>query len=324
MAIQYEAGGSKKKTTNTSFVSPDEKYSKSTSAYVENPNTGRTPDYILPASSSSTPSTSRSSASDYYKELEEMIREQQRVAEQKRQAQIDAGVAELNSQKGTLATQRDDAARQAYIQLMQSRQALPQMMSAQGLGGGLSESSLMGLDTTYGNNVNALTQQYNQGVSDIDLAIGNLKTSGDLSILDSKEAYNQMLIDLANQQKQEQAALMNKYAGSGKQLTYAQALKLAQDTGFTDPTANSVLASYGVNAESLRSTQQSSLENPTVKAWIERANANLQSLAERGGQQYANNELLADSLIRAVQQGQLTREQAMAIAEKQYGFKLGI
>lgn len=247
--------------------------------------------------------------SRYYEDLIDSIRAQQRAEEQRKQAAINQGVNTLSAQKPVLEQQYQDAAQQAYIQMMQSRKALPQVMGAQGLSGGLSESSLVDLDASYGQNLNALRQQRDQGLAGIDSDIANLRATGDLSLADTASQYAQLLGDLAREQMAAAQEERLKYTVSGQQsggsggLSYAQ----AQARGLTGGTAN---PDGGLT--------------PNAQNWINLANRNLSRdsafLTVNGYDQEGN---LAQALLRAYQQGQLSRAEAQAVAGH-YGFTLNI
>ena len=193
--------------------------------------------------------------------------------------------------------------------MMQSRKALPQIMSAQGLSGGLSESSLVDLDASYGQNLNALRQQRDQGLAGIDSDIANLRATGDLSLADTASQYAQLLGDLAREQMAAAQEERLKYTVSGQQsggsggLSYAQ----AQARGLTGGSSES---SGGLT------------EN--AQNWIGLADRNLsRDSALLAGSGYDRESNLAQALLRAYQQGQLSRNEARAVADH-YGFILNI
>lgn len=119
------------------------------------------------------------------------------------QAQVDQAVNRLNAQKNTVDQQFTDAARQAYIQKMNSEKNLGQQMTAAGLSGGLTESSRLALESGYGNNLNSLTQSRDNALNEIDSSINDVKATGDISIA---EAENQFALA----QAQEAAAALER------------------------------------------------------------------------------------------------------------------
>ena len=99
-----------------------------------------------------------------YKELENQIREQNRLA-------VEQGTNRLNAQKSNINQAADENARQAYVQYMQSQKALPQQLASQGVSGGAPETANLGLQTAYQNNVNTINQNKANRLQEIDNAI---------------------------------------------------------------------------------------------------------------------------------------------------------
>ena len=125
---------------------------------------------------------------DYYKEQEERLREQNRVA-------IQQGTNRLNAQKSNINQAADENARQAYVQYMQSQKALPQQLASQGASGGATETAALGLQTTYQNNVNTINQNKANRLQEIDNAIVDLQNTGDLALVEQVLANNQAALD---------------------------------------------------------------------------------------------------------------------------------
>ena len=81
-----------------------------------------------------------------YQQMEAAI-EAQRAAQLSRiQAQYDAAVEKLERQRPAIEQNYEDTAKQAYTQNMLAKRDLPQQLAAQGLTGGLSESSQLALE----------------------------------------------------------------------------------------------------------------------------------------------------------------------------------
>jgi hypothetical protein len=258
--------------------------------------------------------------SRYYEDLIDSIRAQQRAEEQRKQAAINQGVNTLSAQKPVLEQQYQDAAQQAYIQMMQSRKALPQVMGAQGLSGGLSESSLVDLDATYGQNLNALRQQRDQGLAGIDSDIANLRASGDLSLADTASQYAQLLGDLAREQMQTAQAQRQQYStlDSGPALSYSQAYEAFQNGNRSANVMNLLRQYYGSDWDGVSGAELTT----NARNWLNKANANLASGKLTAGTPN-REENLGAALIMAYRQGQLSRSEALAIAG-QNGFTLNI
>lgn len=121
-------------------------------------------------------------------EMEEQIREQNRLA-------VEQGTNRLNAQKTNINQAADENARQAYVQYMQSQKALPQQLASQGVSGGATETANLGLQTAYQNNVNAINQNKANRLQEIDNAIVDLQNTGDLSTVEQVLANNQAALD---------------------------------------------------------------------------------------------------------------------------------
>jgi hypothetical protein len=129
---------------------------------------------------------------DYYKQayqdLEDKIKEQNRLA-------VEQGTNRLNAQKDTINQAAEDNARQAYIMQMQAKKALPQQLAGQGGTGGATETANLGIQTTYQNNINDINKNKVNAIQEIDNAIADLKTTGDLSTVEQVLANNQQALE---------------------------------------------------------------------------------------------------------------------------------
>lgn len=123
-----------------------------------------------------------------YNDLEEQIRERNRLA-------VEQGTNRLNAQKSNINQAADENARQAYVQYMQSQKALPQQLAVQGASGGATETAQLGLQTNYQNNVNSINQNKANRLQEIDNAIVDLQNTGDLSTVEQVLANNQAALD---------------------------------------------------------------------------------------------------------------------------------
>lgn len=86
---------------------------------------------------------------NYEKKLADYQANQQDLIHQQYKAALEAAKLSLNGQKTQVNQQYDDLARQLYIQRRQQELALPQQMAAMGYTGGITESSALGLQTSY-------------------------------------------------------------------------------------------------------------------------------------------------------------------------------
>lgn len=142
---------------------------------------------------------------DPYRDYMDAIRRQEEAAAEALRKQVEGAVGELQSQKPILEQQYQDSASQAYIQNMLAKKNLPGQLAAQGINGGLAESSNVRLDSQYGNSLNDLQNAYNQGVNQIDRDITATRNNGDLTIAQNKGQYSQQMAQAILQQQQAQA-----------------------------------------------------------------------------------------------------------------------
>ena len=263
---------------------------------------------------------------DALAEQKRALREQQRAEERKLQAAIDQGVNTLEAQRPDLQKQFDDAAQQLYIQNMQAKRDLPQQMAAQGLGGGLHESSLVGLDSSYGNNLTALQGGYDSSLAALDRDIANLKATGEISIAENANTYAQKLAEAAAEAQAAQLAAQVKAAGMNSgggdpSLTYAQALE-AYNNGNRSPGVLNLLRSYYQDPNwGADETTQQKANNRVYSAPTQLSNSALAYMRNRGLMLGSEEETNAADLLNQVAQGRLTPQDAQAIA-RYYGFSL--
>lgn len=139
-----------------------------------------------------------------YDELNDSIAEKNALA-------VQQGTARLEAQKTNINQKADDNARQAYVNMMMSKKALPQQLASQGVTGGATETANLGLSTNYQNNVNNINQNKANAIQEIDNAIVDLKNTGDLSTVEQVLANNQQAL-AAQQQLFAQQQAYNQWA----------------------------------------------------------------------------------------------------------------
>ena len=127
-------------------------------------------------------------AMNRYNELNDQIKEQNRLA-------VEQGTNRLNAQKDTINKAAEDNARQAYIMQMQAKKALPQQLAGQGATGGTTDTANLGIQTTYQNNMNDINKNKVNAIQEIDNAIADLKTTGDLAAVEQVLANNQQALE---------------------------------------------------------------------------------------------------------------------------------
>jgi len=111
--------------------------------------------YSAPAATTTT-SSGPSYADAYADALASIMAEQRRQREAAYQKAAAAQKENLNFATNQLTDTTNDALKQAYINKMQTLRNLPQQMSAQGLNGGASETTLASMNNNYGNARNQL------------------------------------------------------------------------------------------------------------------------------------------------------------------------
>ncbi|WP_432354772.1 hypothetical protein [Anaerotruncus rubiinfantis] len=133
------------------------------------------------------------------------LREAEEADADRLMAQTNQAIRQLEAQRGTLDSQYQDSAQQAYLAKELSRKNLPQQMAAMGLGGGASESANLALETNYGNSLNNLRGVYDQNIANLDLNIANAQDNGNLAVAQNASQYAQMMANALLQLQQQQA-----------------------------------------------------------------------------------------------------------------------
>lgn len=164
------------------------------------------------------------------------------------QGQLAMTNAQLQTAQQNSNSQYDDLARQAYINMRQSQNALPQQLAALGISGGGSETANLKLQTNYQNNLNTNEQQRAQMLQDFALQklqaqtqansdIANINASASQNALNAwlseqanQNSWNQWLANFQLQQQQYKDSL-NQYEYEKQQNELTQAIELAQLTG---------------------------------------------------------------------------------------------
>ena len=112
-----------------------------------------------------------------------------------------------NRSKKSINDDSESSLRQAYINKMLSERNLGQMMSAQGLSGGATETSMANMLNNYGNARNAINTTTNKNLSDLE---GNYNDS----IAQIMQAYNSAVANANAQKTQQVMALENALASN--------------------------------------------------------------------------------------------------------------
>lgn len=109
------------------------------------------------------------------------------------QAGVDSAVAGLNNQKGTIQQAGDianQAAQQTYMDAINPNGATAEQLAALGLrSSGLTESSMISAGNTLQSSINSNLQNVNNQLAQIDLAITQAKSQGDIAAAQALEQY---------------------------------------------------------------------------------------------------------------------------------------
>ena len=97
------------------------------------------------------------------------------------EAAVQRAVGELTAQKTAVNESYDDYARQAYRDKMSAERDIDQYLGARGVTGGAAESTILGLNTSYADELRKIEQSRRETVSALDRAISEARLTGDLN-----------------------------------------------------------------------------------------------------------------------------------------------
>lgn len=97
------------------------------------------------------------------------------------EAAVQRAVGELTSQKTAVNESYDDYARQAYRDKMSAERDINQYLGARGITGGAAESTILGLSTSYADELRKIEQSRRETVSGLDRAITDARLTGDIN-----------------------------------------------------------------------------------------------------------------------------------------------
>lgn len=149
---------------------------------------------------------------EYQKQLQDYQQNQENLLNRQYAAALEAAKLNLDSQKTQVNQQYDDLARQLYIQRRQQELNLPQQMAAMGYTGGITESSALGLQTSYADALRQGETQRINTIASLEQAIrqaeleGNQQLASQLSALaqNTMGLYADSLAQIQNQANQNQ------------------------------------------------------------------------------------------------------------------------
>lgn len=190
-----------------------------------------------------------------YNDLNDQIAEQNRLA-------VEQGTQRLEAQKESVNQAAEDNARQAYIMQMQAKKALPQQLAGQGATGGTTETANLGIQTAYQNSLNDINKNKVNAIQEIDNAIADLKTTGNLAAVEQVLANNQQALNAYMNMLDKNVSYNQwaaQYNANQESNAYADALnkaKLMADMGDF-----SGLKSLGYNTDALERQWKTNIAN---------------------------------------------------------------
>ena len=236
---------------------------------------------------------------------EELQEQYNALAEQlaaARQQQLNLTLQQSQAAQDTANQEYDDLARQAYITMRQSQNALPQQLAALGISGGGSETANLKLQTNYQNNLNTNEQQRAQMLKEYALANLQAQTQANTDIsgyysdalqnalnawqneMANQNAYNQWAANFQLQQQQYKDSL-SQYEYEKQQNELALQIELALQTG-----DYSKLKALGYDTSYLEKQKQAQLAELALAAANTRS-----SNSSSGGKVYTYNDDVEDA-----------------------------
>ena len=149
---------------------------------------------------------------EYKQQLQDYQQNQENLLNRQYAAALEAAKLNLDSQRTQVNQQYDDLARQLYIQRRQQEMMLPEQMAAMGYTGGITESSALGLQTSYADALRQGETQRINTIASLEQAIrqaeleGNRELAAQLSALaqNTMGLYADNLAQIQNQANQNQ------------------------------------------------------------------------------------------------------------------------
>lgn len=179
------------------------------------------------------------------------LREAMEQSKRANQAAVDLALSELEKTRNPIKQRFDNSAREGYIASMLAKRGLEEQMNAQGLGGGLSESAMMGIENAYQNAIADSNRQKDMALAELDSSIAEARAKGDLQLANTLSSYYEKMANSAVEQDNE------------RYRRYVQALELANQQRSFD---------YGVQSDYVtRMMEAYQLQEQLKQAQIENA-----------------------------------------------------
>ncbi len=287
---------------------------------------------------------SRSSGSGGGGAYRSYLDDARRSAMDAQRARVQSAIDTVAAQQAGINSTADKNAQQAYIAKEQALANMPQQLASLGQSGGASESALLGLNTGYENNRNSIFENRDKAIQQNQQQQNQIRASGDASIADIENAYASKLAQFEAEQEQYERQRQDQLNDIQSQRDYdrsvwernnAYAAKLAaqkaSQTGAgsktsSSPSFSNLMKLYDTTGDPkyLEAAEQSvgivgqtasGSYSPEISNYISQIDSIVRFNQNRGlPYQYG----LAEGINRKYQNGELTKEQAEAIARK-YG-----
>ena len=119
------------------------------------------------------------------------------------EAAVQRAVGQLTAQKTAANESYDDYARQAYRDKMGAERDIGQYLGARGITGGAAESTILGLNTSYADELRKMEQSRRETLSALDQAIVDARLTGDINTANAAAAAAQKQYERAQEQSQQ-------------------------------------------------------------------------------------------------------------------------
>lgn len=213
-----------------------------------------------------------STAMDYYNNMLSKLESQHQSAvaanDATYAAQLEQAMANIQKQKDALNLSYDNAAKQLYIDRRKTEKTTPQALAAQGYNGGLTESSLLGIQNGYEQNLLNNEQNRTTGLSD--LSYEGINQQSQNAIAKAQAAaelennyytnYANVMAQLASQQNYENEQAYQQQQDTYSRLLQEKQLAASQQSASQENYQNALSyivsakkAGYGVTAAQLAS-----------------------------------------------------------------------
>lgn len=173
-------------------------------------------------------------------------------------ASVKKAVGELEAQKTSTNQGYADLFKQLYQEKKGTEKNIDQQLAHQGITGGMSETTRLGIDTSYADALRQGEQERLKGISDINRAITDVRLDGDIAkaqaAIDANNqamagyaSYLQTVLNRADNEaaiQREQDAILRSEVAKDKSYAYQYALSILQSGGMP---SDELLASAGIS-----------------------------------------------------------------------------